>query len=115
MVVLVALTFIGLSSMRSTTMQEKMADSFDLHQIAGQSADGGANAGEAELHGVFIAAGPNIRTGVEIEQVEVVDIYPLMLSILGLDSPGEIDGDAEALAGVLRTGSGSKPTGTLRN
>ncbi|MGD9021085.1 MAG: ectonucleotide pyrophosphatase/phosphodiesterase [Lysobacterales bacterium] len=59
------------------------------------------------MHGIFMAAGPNIRPGVPVGAVEMVDVYPLMLSILGLDSPGNIDGDAEALAGILRTGPSS--------
>ena len=59
------------------------------------------------MHGIFMAAGPNIRAGVVIEQAETVDVYPLMLSILGLDSPGNTDGDAEALAGALRSEPGS--------
>lgn len=56
LIVLVVLTILGLSSMRSSTMQEKLADSFDAHQVAAQSAEGGVTAGEGLLHDVFIAA-----------------------------------------------------------
>lgn len=56
LIVLVVLTVIGLSSMRSSTMQERLADSYDAHQVAAQSAEGGVNAGEGMLHEIFIAA-----------------------------------------------------------
>jgi Tfp pilus assembly protein PilX len=56
LIVLTALTIVGLSSMRSTSLQEKAADSYDQHQVAGQSAEGGVQTGEDLLHEVFIGA-----------------------------------------------------------
>lgn len=55
-----------------------------------------------EMHGFFIASGPNIKPGVSPGVVNSVDVYPLMLSILGLDGPQFIDGDSSKLAGILR-------------
>jgi predicted AlkP superfamily pyrophosphatase or phosphodiesterase len=59
---------------------------------------------EAEdMHGFFVAAGPNIRPGVSLGPVNMVDIHPLMLAILGLEGPADIDGDIGKLAGILQT------------
>jgi hypothetical protein len=53
------------------------------------------------MHGFFVASGPNIKPGVSLGPIEMVDVYPLMLSILGLDSPEKMDGDAGKLANIL--------------
>lgn len=63
--------------------------------------DHGWAPGNPAMHGFFVASGPNIRTGVSIPQAEVVDIYPLMLAILGLNGPESIDGDPGKLADIL--------------
>jgi predicted AlkP superfamily pyrophosphatase or phosphodiesterase len=57
------------------------------------------------MHGFFVASGPNIRPGVQLGAVEMVDIYPLMLTILGLEAPATIVGDADVLSGILQTGA----------
>ena len=53
------------------------------------------------MHGFFVASGPNIKPGISLDSVNAVDIYPLMLSILGLDAPQQMDGDPSKLAGIL--------------
>ncbi|MBT8069818.1 MAG: hypothetical protein KJO80_05245, partial [Gammaproteobacteria bacterium] len=53
------------------------------------------------MHGLFIASGPNVKPGVELGPVRNIDIYPLMLSILGLDAPEYIDGDPSRLSAKL--------------
>lgn len=55
------------------------------------------------MHGFFVACGPNIRAGARPGPVRNIDIYPLMLSILGLQGPPSIDGDAANLADMLYT------------
>lgn len=55
------------------------------------------------MHGFFVACGPNITPGVPLGPVSNIDIYPLMLSILGLDAPQIMDGDARKLAVNLYT------------
>lgn len=55
------------------------------------------------MHGFFVACGPNITPGLNLGEVNNVDIYPLMLSILELDAPEMMDGDASLLAPVLNT------------
>lgn len=55
------------------------------------------------MHGFFVACGPDITPGVRLGAVKNIDIYPLMLSILGLDPPDSIDGDANNLAAALNT------------
>ena len=47
------------------------------------------------MHGIFLAAGPGIETGVTLPPVEAVDVYPLVAHLLGL-TPA--DGVAGSLA-----------------
>ena len=56
-----------------------------------------------DMHGFFVACGPNIKPGVALGPVINIDIYPLMLSILGLDAPAIVDGNASTIAGPLYT------------
>jgi predicted AlkP superfamily pyrophosphatase or phosphodiesterase len=59
-----------------------------------------------EMKALFIAAGPDIRTGVALEPFENVNVYPLIAKILGLDitnlKTGPIDGTFGALGGILK-------------
>ena len=55
------------------------------------------------MHGFFIACGPNIKRGASLGAVNNIDVYPLMLSILGLEAPDIMDGDARQLADTLYT------------
>lgn len=56
-----------------------------------------------DMHGFFVACGPNITPGLSLGSVSTIDVYPLMLSILGLDAPEKIDGNAAHLASALNT------------
>ena len=55
-----------------------------------------------EMHGIFVAGGPNIKPGISLGPINSVDVYPLMLSILGLDAPDVIDGDICKLARIFK-------------
>ena len=50
---------------------------------------------------IFIARGPSLRSGVVLPAIENVDIYPLLMSLLGLQ-PAEHDGNPRALAPALK-------------
>ena len=54
-----------------------------------------------EMHGFFIAGGPNIKSGMSLGPISNVDIYPLMVSILGLKAPEKLDGDSTKLSEIL--------------
>lgn len=54
------------------------------------------------MHGFFITSGPNIKPGLTLGPVSMVDVYPLMTSILGLESPAYIDGDKDTLATLFQ-------------
>ena len=54
-----------------------------------------------EMHGFFVASGPNIKQGISMGPVNNVDIYPLMIAILGLQAPEKLDGDSTKLSGIL--------------
>jgi predicted AlkP superfamily pyrophosphatase or phosphodiesterase len=59
-----------------------------------------------EMKAIFVAAGPDIRHGIELEPFENVNVYPLVAKILGLDitslRTGPIDGKLSVLEGVLQ-------------
>ena len=54
-----------------------------------------------EMRGIFYATGPRIPAGTRTGVVHVTDIFPLMLEILGLEAPGPVDGDPDALVSFL--------------
>jgi hypothetical protein len=52
------------------------------------------------MRAIFFAEGPDIRHGVVLKPFENVNVFPLVTSILGLESP-KIDGSVNVLSGVL--------------
>jgi predicted AlkP superfamily pyrophosphatase or phosphodiesterase len=60
-----------------------------------------------EMKALFVAAGPDIRTGVALAPFENVNVYPLIAKILGLDitnlKTGPIDGKLSVLVGILKS------------
>ena len=63
--------------------------------------DHGWDPGNKEMHGIFIAAGARLPQGKRIDTVGSVDIYPLMIEILGLPLIEPIDGDPSTLSDLL--------------
>ena len=53
------------------------------------------------MHGIFLASGPGLPDGRRIGPVDAVDIYPLLMRILGLPVSTPIDGDPGRIAGLL--------------
>lgn len=58
------------------------------------------------MKAVFLAEGPDIRAGVKLKPFEDVNVFPLLVKILGLDAPA-VDGSLGVLSGVL-TGQASQ-------
>ena len=61
----------------------------------------GQDPGDPRMHGLFVAAGPRLRSGVVTERFESVEIYNLLAAVLGLE-PAPNDGDPESLKHLLR-------------
>ncbi len=55
-----------------------------------------------EMRGIFFAAGPDLKTGVTVEEFQNIHIYPLIAHILGLNVPSGIDGQFSVLAPILK-------------
>ena len=55
-----------------------------------------------EMRGIFFAAGPDLKTGLTVEEFQNIHIYPLIAHILGLTAPSAIDGQFSVLAPILR-------------
>lgn len=61
------------------------------------------------MYGIFLAAGPGIRSAGRIPAFENIHIYPLMASLLGLRPNPDIDGRADVLAPILTGSSRDRP------
>ncbi|HSR50741.1 MAG TPA: ectonucleotide pyrophosphatase/phosphodiesterase [Acidobacteriota bacterium] len=53
------------------------------------------------MHGIFLAHGPAFKQGYVVEEVENIDLHPLMLHLLGLEAPPS-DGRLEDVEHLLR-------------
>jgi hypothetical protein len=53
------------------------------------------------MHGVFIANGPRIKSGMRVNRIENIHIYHFMCAVLGLQ-PAKNDGDPAATRDMLR-------------
>ena len=72
----------------------------DTHRLL--PGDHGWPPDDPDMWGILYATGPRIPAGTVTGPVRVVDVYPLMLAILGLEAPGGIDGDPRVLASRLQ-------------
>jgi alkaline phosphatase D len=54
-----------------------------------------------EMKAIFFAAGPDIRSGVQLKPFENVNIYPFLAEILGL-TPPDVDGSLDVLRPALK-------------
>jgi alkaline phosphatase D len=54
------------------------------------------------MQGIFFAAGPNVRPGVELKPFENVNVFPFITKILGLRNPAGLDGSESVLEGAYR-------------
>ena len=48
------------------------------------------------MHGVFYAWGAGIAAGKEIPQVEMIDVHPTAMALLGLQPGNPVDGKVAA-------------------
>ena len=54
------------------------------------------------MHAIFLASGPRLPSGKRIEPIDIVDVYPLMMEILGLPVTTVIDGKTSRLVPLLQ-------------
>jgi len=54
-----------------------------------------------DVHGIFYAQGPNIKSGLTVAPFQNIHVYPLVVKILGLPMP-TIDGKPEVLEKLLK-------------
>jgi predicted AlkP superfamily pyrophosphatase or phosphodiesterase len=57
---------------------------------------------EKEMHAIFYAKGPQIKSGLTIDSFDNIHVYPLICKILGLPIPEDIDGKLEVLQPILK-------------
>ena len=54
--------------------------------------DHGWEPSEKAMHGIFLASGPGLPRGTTIDEISVVDVYPLMLELLRIESTPPLPG-----------------------
>lgn len=54
-----------------------------------------------EMHTVFYATGPDFKTGHKHSKFMVIDLYPLLVKLLGI-KPAKVDGDFDRVKGMLK-------------
>ena len=54
-----------------------------------------------EMHGILLVSGPRARRGTMIPPVEGIDVYPLLVELLGLTPPPGVDGRAGRLHSLV--------------
>ncbi|GMQ30563.1 alkaline phosphatase family protein [Algoriphagus confluentis] len=57
---------------------------------------------EKEMHAIFYAKGPQIKSGLTIDSFDNIHVYPLICQLLGLPIPSDIDGKLEVLQPILK-------------
>jgi hypothetical protein len=62
--------------------------------------DHGWEPSEKAMHGIFLASGPGLPGGRTIGEVGAVEIYPLMLELLGIDTASPLP-ERDRLRSVL--------------
>lgn len=60
----------------------------------------GYDPAERDMHGIFVAAGPSFMKGITTPPLDNVDVYPLLVRLLGI-SPAPNDGNPAATAAML--------------
>jgi len=81
-------------------------DAVTRERLARQSRDGmrgshGFDPAHASMHAVFFARGPAFRAGATLPAIDSVDVYPLLMRLIGLE-PAPNDGTLAPLLPVLR-------------
>ena len=71
----------------------------DSSMITGQH---GFTVDNKEMHGIFYAKGPALKSGKKIDSFENIHVYPLICQILDLPIPEVVDGKKEVLSTVLK-------------
>jgi predicted AlkP superfamily pyrophosphatase or phosphodiesterase len=76
---------------------------FDADRAAGRrrSGDHGYDPTVRSMHGLFVAAGPRLRSGLRVPPFENIHVYDLMCELLGL-TPAPNDGDPRSTRGFLK-------------
>lgn len=78
------------------------SDIFVPGDLGGLKASHGYDPAIPEMHGVFYAWGAGVAKGKEIPQLDIIDVHPTVMHLLGLQPGKPVDGKvvAEALAPV---------------
>jgi Type I phosphodiesterase / nucleotide pyrophosphatase len=87
-----------------------------LAEKPGQSLPKGMHGYDAatmpQMRAVFFAAGPDLKSGLTIDEFQNIHIYPLIAHILGLKMPAGIDGQLSVLATTLNVKAAAATAGS---
>ncbi|MBI4852985.1 MAG: alkaline phosphatase family protein [Acidobacteria bacterium] len=51
------------------------------------------NSGDHRMNGLYIAKGPNIKSGIRLSKAQIIDVAPTMLYLMGYSIPEDMDGE----------------------
>ena len=71
------------------------------HSLRDFGGDHGWDPSFEGMHAIFLAKGPRLPSGVMIGEINNVEVYPLMMEILGLPLPDNIDTEGNQLLPLL--------------
>ena len=54
-----------------------------------------------EMQGVFVATGPSFKKNYQLKEIRIIDIFPLICRILGINIPTNIDGNLQTIKEIL--------------
>lgn len=61
-----------------------------------------------DMHAIFYANGPSIKSGLTVNSFENIHVYPLLCTLLQLPIPSHIDGDKRVLEHILKENTTEK-------
>jgi predicted AlkP superfamily phosphohydrolase/phosphomutase len=67
-----------------------LGSSLEFSDVSGYSSL--QKSGTHHVNGIFIADGPEINNGVQVEGARIIDLSPTILYLLGVSVPGDMDG-----------------------
>ena len=84
------------------------SDIFVPGDLGGLKASHGYDPAIPEMHGVFYAWGAGVAAGKEIQQLDIIDVHPTVMHLLGLEPGKPVDGKVVTDALAAQPPSGSK-------
>ena len=95
-----------ISNQQSVFIKNALDSSRLVYHLVGTGHHGYNPSQDTDLYPLFIASGPAFKKGIVSEPIHIVDLYPLMCEVLGIE-PAPNNGSLERARHLLIDQSGS--------